>query len=329
MNRHDDDPDQPPAPNRMRAAIRGEDDLRDPYEARRYVRTYGDDDPYAAAHPWQAAHPHAPREGGGRPPWNEQPARYGGGYRADERSSARPGDRHENDRHDDSRSQAASHRERGDHAQSNSGYDASRAYEQGRGYPGDERRTYDSGRGAHDASRSAERHAEGRGGFGAQDGRTDTYGSAGFRQQGKRYWFDESDQLGRFRGTQPRGYQRSDERLRELICERLTDADLDARDIEVQVRDGDVTLEGSVPARWMKHQAEDIVDDCAGVKNIDNRLRAGARGAAGERQAGSSAGHTPVPAAASAGSAADTGKTNTTGGPAGAGTNEDITERKH
>lgn len=312
MNRHheDNDPGHPP---HRRPAARGADDRRDPYEAQRYVRTFGDDDPYAASHPWQAAHPQAPHEGGGpRPPWSEQPARYGGGYRADELWSSRRADGGRDGGRHDGGHRAASDREHGDHAQSNSGYDANRAYEQGRGYPGDERgRTHGSGSGA---SHFAERYAEGRGGFGAQDGHADTYGSAGFRQQGKRYWFDESDQRGRFRGTQPRGYQRSDERLREMICERLTDADLDARDIEVQVHEGVVTLEGSVPARWMKHQAEDIVDDCGGVKDIDNRLRASKRGAAEGQHAGSSTG--------------STSNTGTTGGT-DAGNNEDTAGRTH
>jgi hypothetical protein len=73
--------------------------------------------------------------------------------------------------------------------------------------------------------------------------------------------------------VRPRNYVRSDERLRELINEQLTDADLDASDIEVKVVTGTVTLEGTVSQRWMKHQAEDIVDECSGVTDIHNHLR--------------------------------------------------------
>src|SRR5437867_195160 len=44
-----------------------------------------------------------------------------------------------------------------------------------------------------------------------------------------------------FRGVGPKGYLRSDERLTEVICERLTDdARIDASDITVAVRDGKV-----------------------------------------------------------------------------------------
>jgi hypothetical protein len=118
-------------------------------------------------------------------------------------------------------------------------------------------------------------------GGGAQGSRystPDTHGGPGFRQQGKRYWFDESDQRRSFRGTRPRGYERSDERLRELACERLTEADLDASDIGVKVEQGVVTLEGSVPVRWMKHAAEDLIDDLGGARDIRNQLRVGTQG---------------------------------------------------
>ncbi len=81
----------------------------------------------------------------------------------------------------------------------------------------------------------------------------------------------------------PRNYRRSDERIREDICERLTiplerfdhagRAHLDASDVSVTVRDGTVTLEGTVSARQMKHQIEDIVDGVAGVREIENRIR--------------------------------------------------------
>ena len=36
---------------------------------------------------------------------------------------------------------------------------------------------------------------------------------------------------------------------------------------------GEVILEGTVPDRWMKRMAEDIVEECSGVKQVHNRLR--------------------------------------------------------
>ena len=79
-----------------------------------------------------------------------------------------------------------------------------------------------------------------------------------------------------YRGIGPRGYVRSDERLRERVCERLTEADLDASDIDVQAHDGVITFEGSVRDRGSRHRAEDIADDC-GAKDIRNYLRVGRR----------------------------------------------------
>jgi hypothetical protein len=72
----------------------------------------------------------------------------------------------------------------------------------------------------------------------------------------------------------PKGYQRSDERLREDISERLMQAyDIDSSEVTVQVLGGKVVLEGTVPTRFMKHAIEDIADVVPGVQDVDNRLR--------------------------------------------------------
>ena len=74
----------------------------------------------------------------------------------------------------------------------------------------------------------------------------------------------------------PKGYTRSDDRLREDISERLMMADsIDPSDVSVTVKDAKVTLEGRVPDRRMKHAIEDLVDNCPGVQDIDNRIRVG------------------------------------------------------
>ena len=50
-------------------------------------------------------------------------------------------------------------------------------------------------------------------------------------------------------GRGPKGYQRSDERVREIVSEALArDGELDASEIEVSVERGEVTLNGTVPA---------------------------------------------------------------------------------
>jgi hypothetical protein len=79
---------------------------------------------------------------------------------------------------------------------------------------------------------------------------------------------------GPHRGKGPLGYQRSDERLRELICEALSDDDqIDASQIEVSVKNGDVTLSGMVEGRRAKRDAEDCACSVAGVRDVQNLLR--------------------------------------------------------
>lgn len=77
-----------------------------------------------------------------------------------------------------------------------------------------------------------------------------------------------------YRGRGPKNYQRSDERIREEVCERLTmDDDVDASEIEVEVEGGVVTLNGSVNERHAKRMAEDIADSVRGVKDVQNNIR--------------------------------------------------------
>jgi hypothetical protein len=76
-------------------------------------------------------------------------------------------------------------------------------------------------------------------------------------------------------GKGPKGYVRSDERIREDVCDRLSDDDeLDASDITVAVSNGEVRLEGSVLDRQSKHRAEDLAESVSGVRDITNNLRA-------------------------------------------------------
>ena len=74
-------------------------------------------------------------------------------------------------------------------------------------------------------------------------------------------------------GRGPKGYRRSDERINEDVCDRLTYSPVDASEVEVQVRDGEVTLTGTVRARWEKRQAEDLTASVRGVIDVHNQLR--------------------------------------------------------
>lgn len=68
--------------------------------------------------------------------------------------------------------------------------------------------------------------------------------------------------------------RRSDDAIADTIYVRLTDhPDLDATDIEVEVRNAEVTLTGFVDSRRSKRLAEDVCDRVRGVEHVENRLR--------------------------------------------------------
>ena len=80
-------------------------------------------------------------------------------------------------------------------------------------------------------------------------------------------------------GKGPKNYKRSDARIHEDVNDRLMeDPYLDASDIEVDVKDGEVTLTGTVYDRRAKRHAEDVVERVSGVGHVQNNLRAIATG---------------------------------------------------
>ena len=85
---------------------------------------------------------------------------------------------------------------------------------------------------------------------------------------------EQEKQRGQFAGRGPKGYKRSDDRIREDVNEALTrNPDIDASDIEVKVESGEVTLTGTVDSRQNKRLAEDLAEDCSGVHEVHNQLR--------------------------------------------------------
>lgn len=75
-------------------------------------------------------------------------------------------------------------------------------------------------------------------------------------------------------GKGPKGYVRSDERIREDICDCLTiDSHIDASDVEIEVKGGEVHLGGWVLDRLSRRRAEDIAESCSGVRHVQNNLR--------------------------------------------------------
>jgi hypothetical protein len=77
-----------------------------------------------------------------------------------------------------------------------------------------------------------------------------------------------------FAGRGPKSYRRSDERIREDVCEALTmHPEVDPSDLDVTVQDSVVTLKGTVHDRRSKRLAEDIAESVSGVADVQNEVR--------------------------------------------------------
>jgi len=110
------------------------------------------------------------------------------------------------------------------------------------------------------------------------------YGGVGYEPEGAFYqdldepytydYWEYWNMPGEFTGVGPANYHRSDERILEDISERLTQhGQIDASNIEINVKDGEVTLKGTVPSRFMKRMAEYTIEDISGVKDITNMIK--------------------------------------------------------
>jgi hypothetical protein len=105
--------------------------------------------------------------------------------------------------------------------------------------------------------------------YGSRGEGLDQYGAQG--SQGRQWGQEE---YGAHRGRGPRGYKRSDDRIREEVCDCLTDDDrLDASNIEVTVKEGEVTLSGTATSREDKRRAESLAERISGVKEVQNSIR--------------------------------------------------------
>lgn len=77
-----------------------------------------------------------------------------------------------------------------------------------------------------------------------------------------------------FVGRGPKGYRRLDARMIEDVCEVLErHPSVDATEIEVDVKDGVVTLRGWVENREQKRLAEFAVDEVSGIRDVINQLK--------------------------------------------------------
>lgn len=77
-----------------------------------------------------------------------------------------------------------------------------------------------------------------------------------------------------YTGRGPKGYKRSDERIKEDVCECLArSSSVDASEIEVNVKECCVTLTGSVGNREEKREAERLIENLRGVEDVVNELK--------------------------------------------------------
>lgn len=99
---------------------------------------------------------------------------------------------------------------------------------------------------------------------------SDPYKNNNFEGHKKRNYIPE----GPHRGKGPKNYSRSIETIKEDASDRLADDSLvDASNIDLQVKDGELILCGTVETRFEKRRAENLVENVSGVKNVQNNLR--------------------------------------------------------
>ena len=80
-------------------------------------------------------------------------------------------------------------------------------------------------------------------------------------------------------GKGPKGYRRSDKRIKEDVCEALyAHHEIDASEMEVSVNEGTVKLSGTVESRELKRMIEDAVDQLSGVEDVQNKLKISKKG---------------------------------------------------
>ena len=76
-----------------------------------------------------------------------------------------------------------------------------------------------------------------------------------------------------FAGKGPKGWQRSDEHIRDAVCSTLTwHRDVDPSDIEIGVVHGAVMLSGTIADAVQKRLVESIVSGVVGVREIQSEI---------------------------------------------------------
>lgn len=89
----------------------------------------------------------------------------------------------------------------------------------------------------------------------------------------RNYGGAQLDHDGTHFGKGPKGYKRADDAIYDDVCSTLSlSGDVDASDIEVEVKEGVIFLRGSVSDRNTKKMAEFEIENISGVKDVQNYL---------------------------------------------------------
>lgn len=82
------------------------------------------------------------------------------------------------------------------------------------------------------------------------------------------------EKRGLYYGVGPVGWKRNDEKLKDLVCKVLYQShEVDPSEMEVEVKDGVVTLKGQIESRGMRNVAEDLILSVPGVVDVFTNLK--------------------------------------------------------
>lgn len=85
--------------------------------------------------------------------------------------------------------------------------------------------------------------------------------------------YDANAARNSYAGRGPKGWRRSDDRIREDVNETLEmHPHIDASEIEIEVKEGMVVLRGHVEDRRQKRLAEDVIENLPGVRDVRNEI---------------------------------------------------------
>jgi osmotically-inducible protein OsmY len=111
-------------------------------------------------------------------------------------------------------------------------------------------------------------------GMGSQFGSQSSFGSTLGQEYGSTERSERSGPERGFFGKGPKGWKRSDDRIKEDVCETLArHARIDASDIDVKVEEACVTLSGTVDSKEIKRAAEMAIENLSGVDDVRNEIK--------------------------------------------------------